>query len=1034
MAGNAIGSLFIELGVNAGAFVEGLSKATYKAKQAAKEIGESISGIGKSLQGVLGHFGELGNVIGDVMGEAGETISKFSGQLAGMSGAAAGAAIGVTVLGAAVLAVGAAFGKMAIEGAEFVHSIDNTSQKTGIAAQDLLTLKAAGGSVGLGLDQMVQGFRRFDQSLAGTGRNTGAASVILKQLGVTSTDNMGALYQVADAFKNMENGPRKAADAIALFGRAGLQMIPFLNKGSEGLREFEALADNYGPKIGKDATAANEEYQISQQKLSLAWEAATVSAETRFLPTITKIVSAMADLTKGVSDVIDKMNTLPGVLNAFSTAAGAVNPTSYIAKRAYDQYQDVDPLTSEDTTKYATKQAHGAAQQANDDRIAKAKIYAELAQKTGETTLENGYRNLELMQQQEKVQELMSAGKYDDAVAAAAQLVPLREAAQLEDKINELRRHPVTIAPSADPTKEIQRNQNDQLSKQSALADSTLKTKDAIVVYTAEQSKRIEIDKKVQSLTDDITKQQGELSKAARNPQQQSEISQKIAELKRFRDELTAAAPDIIAKEGAIALAGQINKSTEGLDQQATEMEAQAVAVKAVAAAYMQGYDAIRNAEIDKAVEKQQLAVDQATQAYQKFVGEHGELVAALSPEKDALDAATGSLNRMRAATGAMIDSKLADKIQRDMDMLEAEANAYNILAAASGKGMLAQVNAEEAAARARSAGNRGSSWQEQEIAAEQARQKAVEGIRSAADQTASQYNLTQSYQDQIAKLELVKQLNQGNSEIQLKANAAEHDALQQTNRDWDQAALKVGDFNQQIAAMLNEIQMDGADFWSKFLQQGLSTFQGLEDGLAKFAVTGKGNFKQLGQQFLEGQAKNSISAIMSKGAGALLNSTGLGGLIPGLDTAKRDGSTEANALFVEMAGGGMFAPGGSLPGGGNVPSDALAKIGGMLPTPAGAGLGLVGSLGSILGLPFMAGGGDVTPGQSYVVGENHPEIFTPSSPGRIIPDGGGMGKGGNTVNNFHFNGVTDADSFKRSRNQIGQQITNMVGKSNGRR
>lgn len=103
MAGNAIGSLFIELGVNAGAFVEGLSKATYKAKQAAKEIGESISGIGKSLQGVLGHFGELGNVIGDVMGEAGETISKFSGQLAGMSGAAAGAAIGVTVLGAAVL-------------------------------------------------------------------------------------------------------------------------------------------------------------------------------------------------------------------------------------------------------------------------------------------------------------------------------------------------------------------------------------------------------------------------------------------------------------------------------------------------------------------------------------------------------------------------------------------------------------------------------------------------------------------------------------------------------------------------------------------------------------------------------------------------------------------------------------------------------------------------------------------------------------------------------------------------------------------
>lgn len=1030
MSGNAIGSVFIELGVNAGAFVEGLSKATYKAKQAAKEIGEGFAGLGKNVQSLLGNFGEIGNVIGEVMGQAGETISKFSGQLAGMSGAAAGAAIGVAALGAVVVATAAALGKMAVEGAEFVHQLDNTSQKTGISTQDLLTLKAAGGSVGLSLDQMTQGFRRFDQALAGTGRTSGAAGVILKELGVTSTDTMGALYQVADAFKDMENGPRKGADAIALFGRAGLGMIPFLNKGAAGLREFEALAESYGPKIGKDATRANEDYQISTQKLSLAWDSATVAAEERFLPVITKIVNAMADMTKGIGDAIDKINTLPGAMSVLGNVI-TLGFSGRVAKSIDDIKGPAAP-TSKDTSKYATKQAHSTIGQVQDDEIAKAKIYAELAQKTGETELEYSYRNRDLMQQQEKVQELMAAGKYSEAQAAAAQLVPLREAAQLEDKINELRRHPVTIAPSADPLKAVQREQDEQLAKQSALAQSTLKTKDAIAVYTAEQNKRIEMDKKVQDLSDQIVKQQGELSKAAKNPQQQSEISQKIAELKRFRDELAKAEPDIIAREGAIALAGQINTATSGLSQQATQMEAQAAAVKAVSAAYMQGYDAIRNAEIDKAVEKQQLAVDQATAAYQKFVTEHGNLAAVLSPEKDTLDAATASLNRMRAATGAMIDLKLADKLQRDRDELAADATAYDILANAAMKGAAAQIAAAGAAARAKALGNRGTSQAEADQASDAAIQKAMEGIRSAADQTAAQYNLTQSYQDQISKLELVKQLNANNSEIQLKANAAEHDALQQTNRDWDQAALKVGDFNQQIAAMLNEIQMDGADFWQKFLQQGLTSFQGLEDALAKFAVTGKGNFKQLGQQFLESTAKNSISAIMSKGAGALLNSTGLGGLIPGLGAAKRDGSTEANALFVEMAGGSMFAP-GALPGGGNVPSDAMGKIAGMLPGPAGAGLGLVGTLGSIFGLPMLANGGDVTPGQSYVVGENHPEIFTPSSPGRIVPDASSM-SGGNTVNNFHFHGVTDADSFKRSRNQIGQQITNQIGKSNGRR
>ena len=39
---NDIGKLFVELGVNSAAFMEGMDKATYKSKQAAKEIGNSF--------------------------------------------------------------------------------------------------------------------------------------------------------------------------------------------------------------------------------------------------------------------------------------------------------------------------------------------------------------------------------------------------------------------------------------------------------------------------------------------------------------------------------------------------------------------------------------------------------------------------------------------------------------------------------------------------------------------------------------------------------------------------------------------------------------------------------------------------------------------------------------------------------------------------------------------------------------------------------------------------------------------------------
>jgi hypothetical protein len=63
--------------------------------------------------------------------------------------------------------------------------------------------------------------------------------------------------------------------------------------------------------------------------------------------------------------------------------------------------------------------------------------------------------------------------------------------------------------------------------------------------------------------------------------------------------------------------------------------------------------------------------------------------------------------------------------------------------------------------------------------------------------------------------------------------------------------------------------------------------------------------------------------------------------------------------------------------------------------TGGGAGAGLLNGLGSLvtglLGLPGRATGGPVSAGRPYVVGERGPELFVPSSGGRIeqVPAGG---------------------------------------------
>lgn len=66
--------------------------------------------------------------------------------------------------------------------------------------------------------------------------------------------------------------------------------------------------------------------------------------------------------------------------------------------------------------------------------------------------------------------------------------------------------------------------------------------------------------------------------------------------------------------------------------------------------------------------------------------------------------------------------------------------------------------------------------------------------------------------------------------------------------------------------------------------------------------------------------------------------------------------------------------------------SNLLGAIGADSGASAGSGLlGLGGLFAAFSGLPGRATGGGVSPGQPYVVGENGPEVFVPTSAGSIV-------------------------------------------------
>ncbi|WP_435418953.1 tail tape measure protein [Parerythrobacter aurantius] len=92
----------------------------------------------------------------------------------------------------------------------------------------------------------------------------------------------------------------------------------------------------------------------------------------------------------------------------------------------------------------------------------------------------------------------------------------------------------------------------------------------------------------------------------------------------------------------------------------------------------------------------------------------------------------------------------------------------------------------------------------------------------------------------------------------------------------------------------------------------------------------------------------------------------------------------------------------------------------------AGGGLGDLfgGLLGGIFGLPGRATGGPVSPGRGYLVGERGPELFVPTSAGRVEPPSAGGGRSVSVA--IRLNAPRGADApraMQRSSRQLASAV-----------
>lgn len=252
-----------------------------------------------------------------------ETISALSPELGAATSrfeslATAGAAlgpIGLVIVGfttsVAALAVGAKLAVDAVDAlASSTEQLGNLSQKTGVAVEQLQGLQFAFKNAGVEAGTLNTGLRFLARSIA-----DGAPE--LAKLGITTKDVGKAFLQLSDVFAGSEDGANKTAFAVALLGRAGSDLIPVLNLGSEALKEQQKQAAAMGKILGGPTLDALKNADAAIDEMKNRVEALKTQVTLLAVPAVTDLVKGLNSMLRAAVELPSRIDALGGSISTF---------------------------------------------------------------------------------------------------------------------------------------------------------------------------------------------------------------------------------------------------------------------------------------------------------------------------------------------------------------------------------------------------------------------------------------------------------------------------------------------------------------------------------------------------------------------------------------------------------------------------------------------------------------------------------------------------------------------------------------------
>ena len=258
-------------------------------------LGVDSAALTSGLQNARGQFAEFGSAV----------ATAATAAAAAITAAYAAAAVGVT----------GAINKM--------DQIGKQSQKIGIPVEQLSAMALAADLADVNMETLTKSLGKFGKAMIEAVANpTSEAGRAFKALGIDAAqaakNPQEALLQVADKMANLKDSTAKTTASLFLFGRAGQEMLPFLNQGRDGITKIMEEAKKLGVVFDKDTADKAEKFNDTIKKLTAAKEGLFIKLATYVLPALQLLSQRFLDNASNAQKQESRLDFLKGAFDALA--------------------------------------------------------------------------------------------------------------------------------------------------------------------------------------------------------------------------------------------------------------------------------------------------------------------------------------------------------------------------------------------------------------------------------------------------------------------------------------------------------------------------------------------------------------------------------------------------------------------------------------------------------------------------------------------------------------------------------------------